>query len=65
MVKNLPASAEDTGSIPGLKRSPGGGNGNPLLMFLPGNFHGQRAWQATSHGVAKNQTGLRTKQQQP
>ena len=32
-VKNLPANAEDTrdvGSIPGLGRSPGGGNGNPL-----------------------------------
>ena len=29
-VKNLPASAEDMGSIPGLGRSPGGGNGNPL-----------------------------------
>ena len=32
MVKNLPANAGDaaTGSIPGLQRSPGGGNGNPL-----------------------------------
>ena len=33
MVKNLPAIAEDTGdmgSIPGLGRSPGEGNGNPL-----------------------------------
>ena len=30
MVKNLPASAGDTGLIPGLGRSPGGGNGNPL-----------------------------------
>ena len=29
MVKNLPASA-DAGSIPGLERSPGGGDGNPL-----------------------------------
>ena len=28
-VKNLPASAEETGSIPGLERSPGEGNGNP------------------------------------
>ena len=27
-VKNPPASAGDTGSIPGLERSPGGGNGN-------------------------------------
>ena len=33
MVKNVPASAGDTGDmglIPGLERSPGGGNGNPL-----------------------------------
>ena len=33
VVKNLPAKAgdiRDTGSIPGLERSPGGGHGNPL-----------------------------------
>ena len=30
VVKNLPANAGDTGSIPGLGRSPGVGNGNPL-----------------------------------
>ena len=30
LVKNPPASARDLGSIPGLGRSPGGGNGNPL-----------------------------------
>ena len=30
VVKNLPANARDTGSIPGLGRSPGGGYGNPL-----------------------------------
>ena len=30
MAKNLPANAGDVGSIPGLGRSPGGGNGNPL-----------------------------------
>ena len=36
MVKNLSANAgevRDTGSIPGLRRSPGGGNGNPLQGF--------------------------------
>ena len=31
MVKNLPANAEDAGSIPVLGRFPGEGNGNPLL----------------------------------
>ena len=30
VIKNLPASAGDVGSIPGLGRSPGEGNGNPL-----------------------------------
>ena len=29
-VDNLPANAGDIGSIPGLARSPGEGNGNPL-----------------------------------
>ena len=30
VVKNLPANGEDAGSIPGLGRSPGDENGNPL-----------------------------------
>ena len=30
VVKNLPANAGDTGLIPGSRRSPGGGNGNPF-----------------------------------
>ena len=33
----------DPGSIPGLGRSPGEGNGNPLQYFFPGEFHGQRS----------------------
>ena len=37
MVKNLPANAGDTGFIPGLGRSPGKGNGNPLQHFCLGN----------------------------
>ena len=46
MVKNLPANTgdiRDTGSIPGLGRSSGGGNGNPTPVFLPGKFHGRRS----------------------
>ena len=46
VVKNLPANAgyvRDMGLIPGLGRSPGGGNGNPLQIFLPGKSHGQRS----------------------
>ena len=33
MVKNLSANAGDVGSIPGLGRSPGEGNGNPLSIL--------------------------------
>ena len=43
VVKNLPASAGDAGSIPGSGRSPGEGNGYPLQVFLPGESHGQRS----------------------
>ena len=49
MVKNLSASAEDAedmrdmGSIPGLGRSPGVGNGNPLQCSCHGKSHGQRS----------------------
>ena len=42
MVKTLSTNAGDVSSILGLGRSPGEGNGNPLL-FLPGEFHGQRS----------------------
>ena len=42
MVKNLPALAEDLGSISGSGRSPGEGNGDPPA-FLPGKSHGQRS----------------------
>ena len=41
MVKNLPATARDVGSIPGLGIFPGEGNGYPV-EFLPGESHGQR-----------------------
>ena len=36
-------NAGDLGSIPGSKRSPGEGNGNPPPVFLSGEFHGQRS----------------------
>ena len=45
MVKNMPGNAgntKDVGSIPGLGRFPGVGNGNPLQYFLPGESPGQR-----------------------
>ena len=37
VVKNLPANAGDTGSIPGSGRSPGEENGNPLQYSYLGN----------------------------
>ena len=46
VVKNLPASAggaRDAGSIPGLGRSPGVGNGKPTPVFLLKKFHGQKS----------------------
>ena len=41
VVKKLLAKAGDIGSMPGLGRSPGEGNGNPV--FLTGEFHGLRS----------------------
>ena len=47
-------NAGDQGSIPGLGRSSGEGNGNPLwCSFLPGKSHGRGDWQAAVHGVPK------------
>ena len=59
--KNLPAKtadAKDTGSISGLRRPPGGGNGNPFQYSFPGEFHGQRSLAVTVHRVAKSRTRL-------
>ena len=53
VVKNPPASARDAGSIPGLGRSPGEGNGNPLRYFCLRNSIVRGAWWATIHGGHK------------
>ena len=45
-----------TGSIPGLRRSPGEGNGNSLQYSCLENPMDQGVWQATVHGVGKSQT---------
>ena len=42
VVKNPPANAGDTGSTPGLGRSPGGGKQQPTPVFLPGKSNGGR-----------------------
>ena len=58
VVKNLPANAGDTGdtgSIPGLGRSPGEGHGNPLQYSYLENTMDRGAWQATVDGVEKSQ----------
>ena len=41
--KKSASNVGDLGSIPGSGRSPGEGNGNPVLVFLPGESHGQRS----------------------
>ena len=46
MVKNPPAKAGNVGSIPGLGRSPGKGNGNPLQYSFLDNSTDRGAWQA-------------------
>ena len=53
VVKNLPANAGNTGSIPELGRTPGEGNGNPLQYSCLGNPMDKGAWWATVHGAAK------------
>ena len=55
MGKNPHANAEDTGLIPGLGRSPGGGNDNPLQCSCLENSIDRGAWWATVHGVTKSQ----------
>ena len=61
VVNSPPANADDaidSGSIPGLGRSPGKGNGNPLQYFCLENSKGRGTWWATVDGVAKSQTQL-------
>ena len=59
MVNNPSANAgdkRDMGSIPGLGRCPGEGNGNPLQYSCLENPTGRGAWPATVPGVAKSGT---------
>ena len=53
VIKNLPAQAGDVGSIPGLERSPGKENGNPLQYSCLENPMDRGAWWAAVHGIAK------------
>ena len=56
VVKNYPANEGDMSLTPGLGRSPGGWNGNPLQCL--GNSMDRGAWRASVMGVSKNQTQL-------
>ena len=61
VVKNLPDNAwgvSDVGSIPGLRRFPRGGNGNPFQYSCLENRMERGAWWATVHGAAKSQAQL-------
>ena len=55
-VKASACNAGDLGSLPGLGRSTGEGNGNPLKYSCLENPMDGGAWWATVHGVAKSQT---------
>ena len=59
LVKNFPANVgdpKDMDLIPGLGRSPGGGNGNLLQYSSLENPRDRGAWLATVHGIAKSRT---------
>ena len=58
-VKNLPANAGDSSSIPGLGRYPGEGNGNSLQHSCLENPMDRGAWWAAVHGVEKSRTQLK------
>ena len=51
--------ARDVGLIPGSRRSPGAGNGNPLQYSCLENPMDRGAWWPTVHKVSKSQTLLR------
>ena len=62
VVKKLPANAgdlKDTGSIPGLERSPGEGHGHPLQYSCLEDPMDRGAWRARIHRVTKSQTWLK------
>ena len=61
MVKNPPTSVEDArnaGLVPGLGRSPGEGNGNPLQYFCLENPWTEEPGGLQSVGVTKSRTQM-------
>ena len=65
MGKESACIAGDLGLIPGLGRSPGEGNGNPLQYSCLENPMDRGAWWATVHGVARVRHDLVTKPPPP
>ena len=57
--KESACNAGDPGSIPGLERSPGEGNGNPLQCSCLENPRDGEAWWAAIYGVAQSRTRLK------
>ena len=57
-VKSPPANARNTGSIPGMGRSLGERNGNPVQYCCLGNSMDRGAWQTIVHGVTKSRIQL-------
>ena len=67
-VKNPSANAGDEGDvglIPGLGRSPRGGNGNTLQYSCLKNSMDRGVWRAPVHGVTKSRSRLSTHTQNP
>ena len=54
IIKNSPANVGDVCSIPGLGRSPGVGDGNPLQYSCLANSMARGAQWATVHGLTKS-----------
>ena len=59
MVKNPPANLAELSSIPGLGRSLGEGNGNPLQYSCLENPIDREGWKATVHWISKNWTQIK------
>ena len=57
-IKESAFSVGNPGSVPGLGRSPGEGNGNPLQYSCLENFMDRGAWWSTVHRVTKSQIQL-------
>ena len=65
VIKESACNAGDLGSIPGMGRSPGEGNGSPLQYSCRENLIDRGAWQATIHGVSRVRYNLVTKSPPP